>query len=392
MSETVELKLYSPLQVDVIDRDRPGHPIPLRAGGHERETAYLGQIVDTLQKLQSQEEARNAFTAPDQDWSDICEKICSCSRSIELVNGRLYGVYSCRSSEALDPEDVEALKWYCRDQWENGWGEGYAHCPGESPSLGLYIHFWQDGGAPFVTREELESARTAEQNRPAVTEITPDTFWALIDQAKGAYGEDQRASAYWLTEQLIQMGPEQALHFHDIMHGYMELADKYGLLNAAVLILEDGCYHDGFEDFCAWLIAQGKEVYLAALKDPDSLADVPAYGDCRFEALLYVGDMAYERLTGCGIDDDDARDARQQLLAELRRDIVYGAGIEYPHEWTEVAAYLPRLCAAHTTPEELRACARRGRLWNHDDPAIQKARAAAPKKKKPKRSKGGDAR
>lgn len=392
MSETVELKLYCPLQVDVIDRDNPGHAIPMRAVSHEQEAEYLSRIVNTLRDLQSQEDARNAFTSPDQDWSEICDKICSCTRSIEQVNGRLYGVYSCQSSGELDPNEVDALKWYCKDQWEQGWGEGYAYCPRESPSLGLYIHFWQDDGAPFLTREQAQAVQNTERSKAAVTEITQDTFWALIEQAKDVYGQDQRASAYWLTEQLLEMGPEQAVNFHGIMHGYMELADKYGLWNAATLIQSDGCYSDGFMDFRAWLIAQGKATYLAALKNPDSLADVPVYQNCRFEALIFVGNMAYERLTGREIDDDTDTDAHQRLIAELRRDIVYGAGIEYPHEWKEVAAYLPRLCAAYTTPEELRDYARRGHLWNHSDPDIQKARAAAPKKKKSRTLKGGEAR
>ena len=392
MSEPVELKLYSPLQVDIIDRDDPGRVIPLQAVNHEQKPEYLGQIVTVLQGLQSQEDARNAFTAPQLDWSEICEKICSCTRSIELIDGRPYGVYSCQSSGELDKEEVDTLKRCCRELWEHGWGEGYAHCPRESPSLGLYIHYWQDDGAPLLTRGQVETVHRVEQRMPTVTEVTPDTFWTLIEQAKGAYGQDQSASAYWLTEQLLAMGPEQALNFHNIMHGYMELADKYGLWNAANLIQNEILYRDGFEDFRTWLIAQGKDVYLAALKDPDSLADISDCEDCQCEDLLYVGDMAHERLTGRMIKDDTDPAAHRQLIAELRRDIVYGAEIGYPHEWPELAAYLPHLTARFLPPEKLRENARRVRLWNHGDPDIQKARAAAPKKKKSRQSKGGDAR
>lgn len=107
----------------------------------------------------------------------------------------------------------------------------------------------------------------------------------------------------------------------------------------------------------------------------------------------YVGDMAYDRLTGGRAYDEVDPDAHQHLVADLRQEIVYGEGIEYPHEWSEVAAYLPRLTAQHLTPEELRDCIRRGPLWNHDDPEIQRARAAAPKKKaKSSKKKGGEAR
>lgn len=406
MSETVELKLYSPLQVDVIDRDHSNHPIPLQAVSGERASEYLKKIMNAFRELQPQEDARNAFIAPEQDWSEICEKIISLTRAVEAVDGTMYGVYTCRSSGVLGPEEIEDLEWYCRDQWEDdGWGEGYAYCPREGVSLGLYIHFWQDDSAPLLTRDELENARraeqeisavTKEQRLPLVTEVTPDTFWTLLAQAKTACDGNQRAAAYWLTERLISMGPEQALNFHSIMHGYMDLADQYGLWNAATLIHEDGCYIDGFEDFRAWLIFQGRETYLAALKDPDSLADVPACveDDCRFADLPYAGSMAYARLTDRMAFNDIRPADQQHMTATLKKSIVYGAEIEYPYEWSEVAAYLPRLTAQHLTPEELRACICRGHLWNHDDPAIQKARIAAPPKKKTRaiKKKGGDAR
>jgi hypothetical protein len=394
MSETVELRLYSPLQIDVIDRDISDRAIPLQAADHERKEEYLRRIVRALGELQSQEDARHAFTAPQQDWSEISKKIISVDRAVTLVNNRLYGLYLCRIGKELAPKEVADLKWHCRDQWEHGWGEGYAHCPREGPSLGLYIHFWQDTAAPFLTRDELQAARKAEQNRPAVTEITPDTFWTLIAQAKDSWGGTHEAAAYWLAERLLEMGPEQTLNFHGILHGYMKLAYQYGLWNAAILILEDGCYGDKFEDFRAWLIYQGKETYLAALKDPDSLADIPDHENCRFMALPYVGDMAYERLRGRMPHVDMDPDAHRRLTAELKKGIVYGAETGYPHEWSEIAAYLPRLTARHTTPEELRARGRRGRLWNHGDPDIQKARAAAPKKKKARsgKQKGGESR
>ena len=394
MSDIVELKLYSPIQVDVIDRDAPGHAIPLQAAGHERLGEYTRIIMDAFRTFQSQEDARHAFTAPDQDWSEICGKIVSLTRAVRMLNGRPYGIYTCRSRGELSSKELGNLKWHCRDQWEHGWGEGYAHCPREGPSLGLYIHFWQDTAAPFLTRDELQAARKAEQNRPAVTEITPDTFWTLIAQAKDSWGGTHEAAAYWLAERLLEMGPEQTLNFHGILRGYMKLAYQYGLWNAAILILEDGCYGDKFNDFRAWLIYQGKETYLAALKDPDSLADIPDHENCRFMALPYVGDMAYERLRGRMPHVDMDPDAHRRLTAELKKGIVYGAETGYPHEWSEIAAYLPRLTARHTTPEELRARGRRGRLWNHGDPDIQKARAAAPKKKKARsgKQKGGESR
>ena len=90
------------------------------------------------------------------------------------------------------------------------------------------------------------------------------------------------------------------------------------------------CSGDGFIDFRAWLIAQSNEVYLAALADPDSLADVEAYGGCQFEEFTYVGDKALEAMTGqSAYDGTDA--AFDILLEELRQGITYGVGINYPY-------------------------------------------------------------
>ena len=96
------------------------------------------------------------------------------------------------------------------------------------------------------------------------------------------------------------------------------------------MIKEYGCSDDGFIDFRAWLIAQGKEVYMNALRDPDTLADIEPYGDCCFECLSYVGDYAYEQLTGRSAYDEmepdriekmrDEYDGRRRYLVEgLRR-------------------------------------------------------------------------
>lgn len=341
----MELKLYSPIQIDIIDRDHSDHPIPLQAVSGERAGEYLGRIMNAFRELQPQEDARNAFTAPGQDWSEVCEKIVSLTRAVELIGGKTYGVFTCRSRGKLNAEEVDDLKWHCRDQWEEGWGEGYAHCPREGVSSGLYIHFWQDDAAPLLTRDELEAARSAEQEQPAVTsspiaEIIPDTFWTLLAQAKAACDGNQRA-VYWLTERLLDMGPEQALNFHSIVHGYMELADKFGLWNAAILIHGDGCYADGFEDFRAWLIFQGREIY-------------EEFDPARYDALK----------------------------AELTKDIVYGDGIGYPYDATDVPAYLPRLCQRYM-PEGVNIGA-----WNGNSLEIRAARATAQKSKKIKKDRG----
>ena len=75
-------------------------------------------------------------------------------------------------------------------------------------------------------------------------------------------------------------------------------------------------------------------------------------------------------LTGRTAYADISPNDRKQVVKELKKDIVYGPGIEYPHEWSEVAGYLPRLTAQCLTPGELRSCildlGTQG-VWGHCD-------------------------
>ena len=152
------------------------------------------------------------------------------------------------------------------------------------------------------------------------TEMNQDTFWTLIHEAKAACGQDMDAMEHYLRDALVSMGPAAAQNFHNILHAYEDLAYQYGLWDAASVIKEYGCSDDGFIDFRAWLIAQGKDVYLNALKDPDSLADIELYGDCSFECMSYVGDYAYEQLTGRSAYGDMDEAAFAKLKDELRTE------------------------------------------------------------------------
>ena len=213
-------------------------------------------------------------------------------------------------------------------------------------------------------------------------EMDCNTFWDLISGAKRECGQDMDAGFQWLMGRLTILGPQQAQDFHDILHGYQDLANQYGLWSAAALMCENGCSDDGFIDFRAWLIAQGKEVYIAALADPDSLAEAEAYGGCQFEELTYVGNKALETMTGQSVYDGTDAAAYNLLLEELRRDIVYGEGINYPYEWDEIASRFPRLCAKYLKPGTVEFMLEHNKtMWFQGNKDIQKAREGGPPKR-----------
>lgn len=210
-----------------------------------------------------------------------------------------------------------------------------------------YRAFYQKICAGAAAHIKKRIGKEMKNVKEPISEINKESFWDLIHEAKNACGQDMDAMLAYLKDRLVSMGPTQAQNFHDIIHAYEDLADKYGLWDAAGIMKEYGCSDDGFIDFRAWLIAQGREVYFAALADPDSLADVVPYGDCRFEQLSYVGDYAYEQLTGKSAYDQTDWSAYEALLMKLEQDIVYKGGIEFPREGADLKKYLPRLCAKH---------------------------------------------
>lgn len=210
-----------------------------------------------------------------------------------------------------------------------------------------YRAFYQKICAGAAAHIKKRIGKEMKNVKGPITEINQDSFWDLIHEAKNACGQDMDAMLAYLKDRLVSMGPTQAQNFHDIIHAYEDLADKFGLWDAAGIMKEYGCSDDGFIDFRAWLIAQGREIYFAALADPDSLADVVPYGDCCFEQLSYVGDYAYEQLTGKSTYDQTDWSAYEALLMKLEQDIVYKDGIEFPREGADLKKYLPRLCAKH---------------------------------------------
>lgn len=210
-----------------------------------------------------------------------------------------------------------------------------------------YRAFYQKICAGAAAHIKNHLGKERQNVKEPISEINKESFWDLIHEAKNACGQDMDAMLACLKDRLVSMGPTQAQNFHDIIHVYEDLADKYGLWDAAGIMKEYGCSDDGFIDFRAWLIAQGREVYFAALADPDSLADVVPYGDCRFEQLSYVGEYAYEQLTGKSAYDQTDWSAYEVLLMKLEQEIVYKGGIEFPREGADLKKYLPRLCAKH---------------------------------------------
>ena len=95
----------------------------------------------------------------------------------------------------------------------------------------------------------------------------------------------------------------------------------------------------------------------------EEMEDIEPYGDCCFECLSYVGDYAYEQLTGRSAYDEMEPDRIEKMRDELKKDIVYKDGIQYPREPKDLPRFLPRLCEKYGGPERFLAAPS---TWNYD--------------------------
>ncbi len=135
--------------------------------------------------------------------------------------------------------------------------------------------------------------------------MTDDEFWAVID-AGGAWGKadpDRHFAA--VRKALKKLPAAEVCAFEG--HVWKRLTESYiHRLWGAAYLINGGCSDDGFDYFRCWLIGEGRAVYEAAVRDPDTLADKtdPDCDGYGWEDLLAVARRVYEEQTGGEMPDE----------------------------------------------------------------------------------------
>lgn len=318
----------------------------------------------------------------------VGKKVRALHPAVEELDGKLWGVAVCEASEFLSNAEIYELKSFCEGQYGNAWGDVVRMRKQAVPGGDLEVRFWQSNAFRMKTEREMGLVKPP-ADKTTITHIDKDSFWALIAESKQCCGQNTELAADWLCEQLQALPPEEIVRFDAFFHRFQNEADRYGLWSAAC-VMRDGCSDDGFMDFRAWLVGQGKEVYLSALKDPDTLANFDLQGDCLCESMGYVASRAYEEKTeGGDLYSVKLSEELKQELHEAGNEAVCGEVTRIPMEWADMPKYLPKLCVKYRTPEELRFRSRFP-MWNYGSPAIQAAfRAVGKQIPKEKQNRGG---
>jgi len=184
--------------------------------------------------------------------------------------------------------------------------------------------------------------------------VLTDEFWAIVEAARTGVADtvtdaDEVADA--LVDRLSGMTPARIVEFELAFDEVASHAYRLDLWAAAYL-MNGGCSDDCFDYFRGWLIAQGRDVWDAALADPESLADI-LDADAEDESidgegLLVAASRAYGRVAG---DEERFWDALERARAanpEADSQPEDPSGGEFNFDFDDpdqMRAHLPRLAA-----------------------------------------------
>lgn len=136
---------------------------------------------------------------------------------------------------------------------------------------------------------EAEAQAAKEGPRP----MGADRFWSIVQGAQEAAGPDPLHRAGHLTRALRDIDAGEIAAFNS-RYGERKADAHFEDLRSAAHLMLGGCNETDFSHFRDWLISEGKATYEAAVKEPDSLADLGKVEVLRLEPFGYAAKRAYK--------------------------------------------------------------------------------------------------
>lgn len=134
--------------------------------------------------------------------------------------------------------------------------------------------------------------------------MTVEQFWALIDRARTRAEGDGEGTGEILAEMLGSKSQKAIRAFAAHLNDCLARSHTTAMEEACTIMLGGGG-DDAFEYFRAWLVTRGRDVFEAAIADPDTLADIDvadAVEECGSESLLTAAEQALEEAGGEGVE------------------------------------------------------------------------------------------
>jgi hypothetical protein len=168
-------------------------------------------------------------------------------------------------------------------------------------------------------------------------------FWRIVESSYRPDGPDHFEA---LKEELDRLKWFEVVEFQARFDEAIAAANTIDLWGAAYLI-NGGCSDDGFRDFRAWLVGRGRHPYEAALKNPDSLADILDGDPVDGFGLDAAAVRVYEAKTGMS----DFYERLDRAEEDLPPPPPEGLDWDFEDE-EEMKRRFPKLCHLYLIPAE----------------------------------------
>lgn len=184
--------------------------------------------------------------------------------------------------------------------------------------------------------------------------LTLNDFWKMIDHCQSQVQQHSNLGTeharnehflHYLTQQLNQLTPKNVLWFHHHMTRLDSIAWRYDLW-AVLHIISGGMSDDAFDYTRAWLIAQGKQMYEATMRNVlvvEQFQKDSGRFVSELEELLSLPETVYEQKTGRSMysltDAETVKDHPEDEYPTWATDTVTDAW-----EDTDLPRLFPQLC------------------------------------------------
>ena len=152
--EPTVLKLYMPLKGELFEETDYGwDEDPYLLDGREL-SKYESTIALALKRYGELEETERGLMTWYGKIDSVNDKVRSAAFEVEQREGQLWGVARCRIYSPLQPEELNALKWYLTGQASDGLGEGFEQQDLRTEAGILNVHLWGHEDWSIQTEEE----------------------------------------------------------------------------------------------------------------------------------------------------------------------------------------------------------------------------------------------
>ena len=160
--------------------------------------------------------------------------------------------------------------------------------------------------------------------------MTKETYWKLMDLFREKSENDLNFFHVLGHETVSKLNQKERIEFYLYTGKYLESINECVWLDMACKAINGYVSDDTSLYFNLWLIAQGKEVLLSALKDPDSLSEL--------EHIPFMGLPDLDKYINMELFDGEDEESffDSEMLGELSADILeelsretYGEGAQF---------------------------------------------------------------